>query len=79
MTHKQFVGVVRSRMDALNMTPYRLHAELKGNVSKQTVYNFLSRGRSLRTDILLQIMNLLDLTIAVNPTAAKPSQRSSEP
>jgi hypothetical protein len=79
MTHKQLVAVIRRRMDALNMNPFRLHAELKGQVSKQTVYNFLLHGKALRTDILLLIMNLLDLTIIVNPTATKPSQRSIEP
>lgn len=82
MTHRQLVALIQQRMDALGMTPYRLHAELKGEVSKQTVYNFLQHKRALRSDSLLQIMNFLGLTVVEKSDAnsnTHASQRSKKP
>jgi hypothetical protein len=64
MTHLAFVRAMRRRMDELKMTPYQLHRQLKGKVSKQTVYNFVVHGELIRSDTLAAIMTLLDLTVA---------------
>jgi hypothetical protein len=67
MTHQDLVDVVRQRMDRIGMTPYRLHVELKGQVSKQTVYNFVTHGEVIQTPTLIAIMNVLNLTITEIP------------
>lgn len=67
MTHEDLVAVVRKRMEDLGMTPYRLHIELKGEVTKQTVYNFVAYGQGVQTPTLIAIMNVLNLTITEIP------------
>jgi hypothetical protein len=64
MTHALLVKAIRHRLDELNMTPYRLHVMLAGRACKQTVYNFVTHGALIRSDILVAIMDVLDLTIS---------------
>jgi hypothetical protein len=64
MTHGQLVKTIRCRMKQLEMTPYRLHQELGGKVSKQTVYSFLEHGKPASTETLVAIMTVLKLSIA---------------
>ncbi len=70
MTHQGFVRAVRRRLAERKMTPYQLHQQLRGKVSKQTVYNFVTHGEIIRSNILATIMNALDLTIAASNTDA---------
>jgi geranylgeranyl pyrophosphate synthase len=63
MTHAMLVKLIRKRLDKLNMNPHQLHQKLKVKMSKQTVYNFFEHGKEIRTETLLAIMNLLELTI----------------
>lgn len=64
MTHAQLIRLVRREMAAQGVTPYRLHMMLKGKVSKQTVYNFVTHGACVHSDILLDVLNLLGLAVA---------------
>jgi hypothetical protein len=68
MTHQKLVKAVQRRMTQLKMTPYRVHVLLKEKVSKQTVYNFVKHGEVIRSDTLLAIMQVLDLTVVQNRT-----------
>ena len=63
MTHGQLVRVIRNRMKRVEMSPYRLHQELKGKVAKQSVYNFLEHRKPVKTQTLVAIMTVLDLQI----------------
>ena len=74
MTHLAFVRAVRRRLEELNMTPYQLHVQLRGKVSKQTVYNFVTHGELIRSDTLALIMNAVGLTVCKTepPTESEP-------
>ena len=50
-------------METLSLTPYQLHQNLDGQVSKQTVYNFVEHGQIIKSDTLLLILGALGLTI----------------
>lgn len=63
MTHDQLVMKIRRRMKTLDMTPYRLHKELKGKLAKRSVYNFVEHGKPVTTETLVAIMNVLKLSI----------------
>ena len=63
MTHNSLVSVVRKRLDERKLTPYEFHRQLQKKVSKQTIYNFLEHGKTLRSDTLLILLNALDLRV----------------
>lgn len=71
MTHPMLVKAIRRRLDEMNMTPYRLHMLLAGRVSKQTVYNFVTHGEVIKSDTLVAIMDVLDLTMSKTEGARK--------
>lgn len=54
-------------MKHLAITPYQLHQSLAGEVSKQTVYNFVEHGRVINSDTLLTIIKSVGLTIIIQP------------
>lgn len=63
MTHDHLLNTIRRRMRKLEMTPYRLHQQLRGKISKQTVYNFLEHDRGVTTETLVAILTVLKLSI----------------
>jgi hypothetical protein len=71
MTHRELVKTIRQRMKIVELTPYQLHQELGGKLSKQTVYNFLEHGKPVRTDKLLAVLNHLNLAVTEAPQKRK--------
>jgi hypothetical protein len=63
MTHNQLVAAIRAEMDRQGMTAYRLHINLKDQVCKQTIYNFVQHGEVIHTDSLVAIMDALSMTL----------------
>lgn len=54
---------MRRRMKLMGITPYRLHQQLRGKVSKQTVYNFTEHGKAISSETLLLMMHELGVSV----------------
>jgi hypothetical protein len=72
MTHSALVQCVRRSMKELGLTPAALHQILGGKVSKQTVYNFVTHGRIIKSDTLLVILGELGIEIVSSGESSKP-------
>jgi hypothetical protein len=55
--------IVAARMKELNWSAYRLAKELRGKVSKQTVYNFLAKRSAINSDNIGPLLDALGLEI----------------
>ncbi|OHB54353.1 MAG: hypothetical protein A2173_10120 [Planctomycetes bacterium RBG_13_44_8b] len=64
----QFMTMVRKviikRMKELNMNPNRLSEMLKGEIPRQTIYDFLSGKTDARTEVVSALMKALELEIS---------------
>lgn len=58
-------------MKELSITPYQLHQQLAGKVSKQTVYNFVEHGKIIKSDTLLAVIAELGLQLQLIQTRIK--------
>ena len=54
---------IRKRMDELNVTTNQLSVKLKGEIPRQTIYDFLSGKTDARTEVVAALMRVLDLEI----------------
>ena len=63
MTHHGLVRLARQQMKHLELTPYQLHQRLRGKVSKQTIYNFVTHSAIIKSDTLALIFSVLRLEI----------------
>jgi len=55
--------VIIKRMNELNLNPNRLSEMLKGNIPRQTIYDFLSGKTDARSEVVSELMKALDLEL----------------
>ncbi len=55
--------IIVRRMKELRLNPNRLSEKLKGNVPRQTIYDFLTGKTDARTEVISALMKVLDLEI----------------
>jgi hypothetical protein len=55
--------IIVKRMKELKLNPNRLSEKLKGNVPRQTIYDFLTGKTDARTEVVSALMKVLDLEI----------------
>ena len=63
------------RMKELNLNPNRLSEMLKGNIPRQTIYDFLSGKTDARTEVASALMQALALELRPAKKKAKKGTR----
>ncbi len=63
------------RMKELNLNPNRLSEMLKGNIPRQTIYDFLSGKTDARTEVASALMQALGLELRPAKKKAKKGAR----
>ena len=63
------------RMKELNLNPNRLSEMLKGNIPRQTIYDFLSGKTDARTEVASALMQALALELRPAKKKAKKGSR----
>ena len=62
------------RMNELNLNPNRLSEMLKGDIPRQTIYDFLSGQTDARSEVVSALMHTLGLEL--RPAKKKPKKGS---
>ncbi len=63
------------RMNELNLNPNRLSEMLKGDIPRQTIYDFLSGNTDARTEVASALMQALGLELRPAKKKAKKGTR----
>lgn len=63
------------RMKLLNLNPNRLSEMLKGDIPRQTIYDFLSGKTDARTEVASALMKALNLELRPAKKKAKKGTR----